>query len=199
MLPIGAFCSGLAMLNITSVPCLASEQQVTNSTPAFLASAIGLASASLSAASMMTASAPSRIAASNALLTFSGDPSVPTVLTDHPSILAPSWRIGPWTAQASTPQETKVIFLPLGMFLPTGLSWVICVGRVDASLTSFCAAPRSALDEPPPPPPGTAPGGAAPAAPRAAAAVVVAAAAGCDEQGRRQCDEHRDTPGHGPL
>ena len=87
--PIGAFCSGDPMLNVTSVPCSASEQQVANSTPAFSAAASGPASASLSAALMMTASAPSRIAALKAPCTFSGEPSVPTCLTDQPRILRP--------------------------------------------------------------------------------------------------------------
>ena len=157
------------MLNVTSLPCSASEQQVANSTPAFSAAASGAASASLSAALMMTASAPSRIAALKAPCTFSGEPSVPTCLTDQPRMSAPSWRIGPCTAHASTPQLMNVIFLPVGMSLPIGLVWVISVGRVDASLAACVG--------------GAAVGAAAAAA---SAAVVLAAAGGHRQQ---QCDE----------
>src|SRR6188472_2960847 len=145
ILPIGAFCSGVPVLNRTSLPCCASEQHVTTSTPLALAAEIGPASASLSAASMITAFAPLRMAAWNAFCTFSGEPSVPTCLTDQPSILAPSARIGPCTAHASTPQLMKVIFLPVGIGLSIGLACVICVGRVADVSVSCLAAVTSAL------------------------------------------------------
>src|SRR4051794_4039254 len=145
ILPIGAFCSGVPVLNRTSLPCCASEQHVTTSTPLDLAAEIGAASASLSAALMITAFAPSRMADWKAFWTFSGEPSVPTCLTDQSRTLAPSVRIGPWTAHASTPQLMNVIFLPAGIGLSIGLACVICVGRVADVLVSCLAALRSAL------------------------------------------------------
>ena len=46
-------------------------------------------------------------------------------------VAAAAARIGPWMAQASTPQLTKVIFLPVGIGLPIGVVTVIVVGRTD--------------------------------------------------------------------
>ena len=46
----------------------------------------------------------------------------------------------------------NVIFFPVGMSLPIAFVWVISVGRVDASLAAWSAAPLSALLPPPPPP-----------------------------------------------
>ena len=129
MSPIGAFCSGVPVLNRTSWPCLASEQQVTNSTPLALASEIDFPSVVTSAALRMIALVPFRTAAWIAFWTFSGEPSVPTWLTDQPSVFAPCCRIGPWTAQASTPQLMKVIFLPVGIGFLIGVVCVIAVGR----------------------------------------------------------------------
>src|SRR3954451_11776146 len=75
------------------------------------------------------------MAASIAPWTFSGVPSVATCLTLQPRILAASWRIGPWTAQASTPQLTNTIFLPVGTGLPIGCVTVRLSGRADAFWT----------------------------------------------------------------
>ena len=129
MSPIGAFCSGVPVLNSTSLPCLASEQQVTNSTPLALASEIAFPSVVTSAALRMIAFVPFRTAAWIAFWTFSGEPSVPTCVTVQPSVFAPCCRIGPWTAHASTPQLMKVIFLPVGIAFLIGVVCVIDVGR----------------------------------------------------------------------
>ena len=50
-------------------------------------------------------------------------------MTVQPSVFAPCCRIGPWTAQASTPQLMKVIFLPVGIAFLIGVVCVIDVGR----------------------------------------------------------------------
>src|SRR4051794_5240092 len=88
----------------------------------------------------MTASVPLRIADSMAPWTFSGEPSVATWLTVQPRVAAASARIGPWRAQASTPQLTKVIFLPVGIGLSIGVETVIFVGRTAALATVASAA-----------------------------------------------------------
>ncbi len=58
---------------------------------------------------------------------------------------AASAMIGPWMAQASTPQLTKVIFLPVGIGLSIGVVTVISVGRTAALATVALAASRPAL------------------------------------------------------
>src|SRR3954451_23954104 len=85
------------------------------------------------------------MAASMAPWTFSGDPSVATWSTVQPRVAAASARIGPWMAQASTPQLTKVIFLPVGIGLPIGVVTVIVVGRTAALATVALAAARPAV------------------------------------------------------
>ena len=98
----------------------------------------------MSAALRITASEPLRIAASMAPCTFSGEPSVATWSTVQPRVAAPSARIGPWMAQASTPQLTKVIFLPEGIGLSIGVVTGISVGRTAALATVALAASRPA-------------------------------------------------------
>src|SRR3954453_22187147 len=93
----------------------------------------------------MTASEPLRIAASMAPWTFSGEPSVATWSTVQPRADAALARIGPWIAQASTPQLTKVIFLPVGIGLVIGAVTLIVVGRTAALATVALAAARPAL------------------------------------------------------
>src|SRR3954464_10056333 len=84
------------------------------------------------------------MAASMAPCTFSGEPSVATWSTVQPRAAAALARIGPWIAQASTPQLTKVIFLPVGMGLSIGVGSLI-VGRRSAALAAVaCAALRPA-------------------------------------------------------
>src|SRR3954470_12973153 len=115
------------------------EQHVTNATPFFWASSICLDTAARLTALRITASAPLRIAVSNAPCSFSGDPSVAIVDADQPRSLAPWAMILPWTLQASTPQLMKAIFLPAGTVLPTGSVTPIVVGRVLACLTTDSA------------------------------------------------------------
>src|SRR3954452_11915981 len=93
----------------------------------------------------MTASVPLRIADSMAPWTFSGEPSVATWSTVQPRVAAALARIGPWRAQASTPQLTKVIFLPVGIGLSIGVVTVISVGRTAAFAMVALAAVRPAL------------------------------------------------------
>src|SRR5205823_3411594 len=78
-----------------------------------------------------------------------GEPSVPTVVTLQPSVFAPWVRIGPWMAQASTPQLMNVIFLPVGIGFLIGVVCVIVVGRVWYLLSTCCAAATFDEDEPP--------------------------------------------------
>src|SRR5690349_5065199 len=85
------------------------------------------------------------MAASMAPWTFSGEPSVATWSTVQPSALAAAARIGPWIAHASTPQLTKVTFLPVGMGLSIGVVAVIVVGRTAALATVALAAARPAV------------------------------------------------------
>src|SRR4051794_27537527 len=84
------------------------------------------------------------MAASMAPWTFSGEPSVATWSTVQPRSAAAVARIGPWMAQASTPQLTKVIFLPVGMGLSIGVVALIVVGRSAALATVAWAALRPA-------------------------------------------------------
>ena len=95
----------------------------------------------------MIALVPFRTAAWIAFWTFSGEPSVPTWLTDQPSVFAPCCRIGPWTAQASTPQLMKVIFLPVGIGFLIGVVCVIAVGRALYLASSCWAADTDEFDE----------------------------------------------------
>src|SRR3954451_4813843 len=85
------------------------------------------------------------MAASMAPWTFSGDPSVATWSMVQARVAAASARIGPWTAQASTPQLTKVIFFPLGIGLLQRAVTVIAVGSTAALATVALAASRPAL------------------------------------------------------
>src|SRR3954469_1766418 len=85
------------------------------------------------------------MAASMAPWTFSGEPSVATWSTVQPRVAAASARIGPWIAQASTPQLTNVIFFPVGIGLSIGVVTVIEVGRTAALATVALAAARPAL------------------------------------------------------
>src|SRR3954451_9283538 len=96
----------------------------------------------------MTASAWLRMAVSIAPWTFSGEPSVATWSTVQPRSLAAAARIGPWTAHASTPQLTKVIFLPVGIGLPTGVVTLTDVGRTAALAIVALAASRPAESTP---------------------------------------------------
>src|SRR4051794_2437178 len=57
---------------------------------------------------------------------------------------AASARIGPCTAQASTPQLMKLIFLPVGIGLPIGAVTGIDVGRTAALASVAFAAARPA-------------------------------------------------------
>ena len=61
-------------------------------------------------------------------------------------MLAASSRIGPWTAQASTPQLTNTTFLPDGIGLPTGSVTVSSVGRSAAFCTTALAFATPAAD-----------------------------------------------------
>src|SRR3954469_16116897 len=85
------------------------------------------------------------MAASMAPWTFSGEPSVATWSTVQPRVAAASARIGPWIAQASTPQLTNVIFFPVGIGLSIGVVTVIEVGRTAALATVALAAARPAV------------------------------------------------------
>src|SRR4051794_7307228 len=149
--PIGAFCSGVLVLNMTPPsPIWAGVQQVANSTPALSASLIGAPREFTSAAGSQIASAPLRVADRIALPSFSGVPSVAITVTVQPSSLAPSLRTSANSRQVEGPQPMKKIFLPLGIGLPTGSVLGIDVGCFSLSATSLLASLVLADDEPPP-------------------------------------------------
>ena len=132
------------------------EQQVTNATPCFLASAICLDTKARLTPLRITALAPLRIAVSNACWSFSGVPSVAIIDDVQPRSLAPWAMILPWTVQASTPQLMKATFLPVGTSLSIGWVTPTLVGRavafltIDSASTTPFGTPSLALVESPP-------------------------------------------------